>query len=682
MHLIEHREGILAKIPAENRHDEELALDTMIDMVGRDMGDIASVKNDIEKLMDWGHLSPEAKNYLIQKWGWENKGQYSSAMNASSITTLDSAYANDINKQYGFFSEAIADCAQFDSIIAVVKKLNENQAQYDDEVRRAEIQGEYKKNSLLGQFYKDYIGRESGVKWLSWYDIVKIYGIYKDAIMEKYHSGQKMRTYDAAKEWNIWKPLQPDLDKQARSANDEETHSYMEFLEKEGFTYDQLFTDTNCELEKNKLNVNRAKAIIDYAAKHAWLYTLDRFNGHDVYGLDYAGIWGPKTFEELVEHNNAAQDEESGKGYSRVNNYPNIPMIVDDMIEALEVKNLWQVHGMMKRLQEKAKLAESNTWAVATLMRAMRRHPEILEIMDIGMLDKIGGLGITQSAWSMTLYKSQRSSILEMKNEVQKYTKREDKIAAANKYIMSDKVEDNFIARVIDEIESKLPTYLFDKQRHSHLTKQHETDYRDVDREIAKVLAGQTVLGKDGKWISIFDGSNKIFTEYRKYFMDTTNTTPTDPGDTDPDFYNPQNGGSDILLLGPNEIANNFSHTSQGRWTDENKALNLVIQIFMRDAELGKKDKKLQKSYRKDMKYKLHPYFSVNVLGQAAAATSVAKYMTGAQSKMPDEINNKLVLEEFMLRGMLDYDLYEKIKKKDADKVTPIVPRPSNTSST
>ncbi|MBP9850445.1 MAG: hypothetical protein KBC47_02020 [Candidatus Peribacteraceae bacterium] len=646
-------------LPSGESQAENLALDRMLESFSNDLVGLNSAENDAEILNQWETplaLHSSDKNRIAEKYNFASKGKYRDDMSTEEMGKLDKLNKEDRTKVIREIADIVA--MQYEPLIKIAEYMEDSLLKSEQEILNKSNETEM---SAFQKMQKA-LGPQNGIQWLSIFDMIKIYNIYKDAIVERYHSKQKVRVYDSAKAWNFWSPLQPDLDKQAKSANDEETEKFKEYLKKDGFTYEQLFNSGGV-LDQNRGNINRAKAVIDYAADHAWLYKLDRTNGRDVYGVDYEGLWGPRTFEELVEHNAEQQDKESSAGYSKVNNHPEIPMIIDDMLEELEKKNIWQVHGMMKRLQEKAKLAESNTWAVTTLFRAMRDDPDVLRVMDIGMLDKIGGIGISQSAWTMTLYKTQRKKILAMKSAAEGATNKKEAVEA----FIRNENNDFIMGQVIAEIESLLPEEL----RKGRDPKRHNSKYRDfteLDHAVAQVLAGQSVRSSGGKYISIFDNSNPIFVKYRNYFMDTTNTTPTEPDKTDPDFYNPQNGGSDLLLLGPAEIANNFSHTSQGRWTEENKALNFATQVLMRDVELGKIDLQLQSDFRAEMKKKFASYFDTNVLGQAAAMNTMPKYKTKAQDKMPPEIHNKVIFDEFVLRDMVDQNIYRRIKTAEGQK--------------
>lgn len=658
----ESKASYLKSIPSSEAKAEGMAMDHLLEHFNADLQELNAVQADAEILKNWdtlGTRSIEEKNKIAAKYGFSDVGSYADGMTEEEITALDKL---NINKRSAIIPQ-MADVVvmQYKPIVELAKILEESVLKSEQDTLNAQNQTELS----LFQKIQNALGSKAGIKWLSIYDLIKIYNIYKDAVVERYQANQKIRIYDAAKEWNVWSPLQPDLDKQAKSANDEETEKFKEYLKKDGFTYNQLFDD-NGVLDQNRGNINRAKAVIDYAADHAWLYKLDRTNGHDVYGVDYQGNWGARTFEELVEHNAEQQERESAAGKSKVENYPEIDLIIEDMLEELERKNIWKVHGMMKRLQEKAKLSESNTWAVTTLFRAMRDDPDVLNIMDIGLLDKIGNIGISQSAWAMTLYKTQRKNIVAMKLAVGNAS---DKKKAVAEFI-SNKKNKFIMGEVISEIESLLPERIRNGKNPKRANSKYR-DYTELDHEVAKVLAGQTVYGDNGKIISIFDNTNDVFNRYRKYYIDYTNTTPTNPGDTDPDFFNPDNGGSDVMLLGSQEYARILEHQSQGPWVHQSKAANFVQQLLLQDVKLGKISTELQQSFRDHVRGSMSRY--TNNLTQQAAAENIAKISTRNNSEDPVEINNKSVLNQLFLRDMitekqLQYILSRAKNFNDADK--------------
>lgn len=651
-YINDNKDGIIASFPKEAQESEGVALQQMMLRFNSDLDELSAVENAVKTLDKWekGGVSRESKNAFATRWNFSHKGLYDDTTNASSVTELDKKNRPDRDELVkGLNGEVLAYFKPIEAVASGFKRVSEDEI---DAISKKDRMLQYHDTTMFGWMKKHLWSSEtSNIAWLSVFDMIKVYNIYKDAIMDRYHSKQKVRTYDAAKKWNVWGPLQPDLDKQARSANEEEVHSFKEFLEKEGFTYDQLFTEPGNVLERNKSNINRAKAVMEYAAAHAWLYHIDKHNGHDVYGIDYIGIFGERTFEELVEQNNAQQDKEKSNGRSKVDNYPDIPLLIEDIEHELKKKNLWMVFGIVERLQEKAKYAESNTWALVTILRMIREDKGIRDVMDKGLLDQLGGIGISQSAWSLTSFKIQRTDLMSW-----------IKKGATEDAMKGLDNGDAFIGKVFHEIEHLLSDHPEHEQRSGRYA---------FDHKVAQVFAGQTVIGKDGKPVSIFD-KNPVFDKYREFWK--KNPTSTEPGKTDDDFFNPANKGSDLLLLPKTSIAAILVRTSQGQWTHSTKAPNFMAQVFMRDIELGNKKPETQAVFRREMKEKF-AYFLREAITQTATREKFGTDTTPTGDN--PEIADKNILWEMWHRDMISIDQYKAlvlgINKDSTSSIVPIM---------
>lgn len=637
---VKNKDGIIKLFHGEKKKQIEDAYNGYISSLKKMRGDLADALRVAQTLRDWNKLSIQKKANFAMQCNFKNKEKYAKlargGQNASSIIEADQTSKKD--REHVLQDMAADVMGMHETLETLEKFIGEVQKEQQDKTDAKHGKDEHgHEDGLFGWLQHNVFSSGPKVMWISILDIQKIWGIIKEAVVENYHDSQGPRTYDFAKNWNFWNPIQDKLKQQARSHNEKEVHSYKEYLQKEGFTYDELFGKPGSPklFEANLHHVNRAKAILEYAADHAWLYNVDRFNGHDVYGFDFEGNFGARSFEELMEHNASKQKSESDNGYSKVNNHPEIWMIIDDMTHEFHKKNLWSVKGMMQRLQEKAKIAHCNTWAVTTLLRAMRKDPDVLKLMDIGMLDAIGTIGISQSAWSMTLFKTER-------HDIRKWQKGKMSFENPKEFLL---------AEVIIAIEKRAPEIC-------------KTSDKVMDEWVAKVLAGQTMSDDHGKPVSIYE-DNTIFNRYREHYMQVTDTTPTNPGKTDPDFFNPGNGGSDLLLLGANETANILGHQSQGPWIAENLAINYITQVFMRDSELGLIDPKLQKQFRIDMRSKLRLYINTKVLAQAAACKSLSRYRTTKNPEISVNSSLKGKKEEEILHSIKDKNILEELKNRE-----------------
>ncbi len=510
-------------------------------------------------------ISLEQKAKRAAEWGLESAVTYERLSKQTSRNPADEKAADEASA-----TQRTKVQAEIEKILSGMQKPMDEIGSYTANFNEKDAPQQTMWGKIRGVFTHN-------VSWLSIYDIVKVISIYKEAIVDDYHSRQKIRTYDFAKNINLYKPIDQTLKKQARAANQEESSSFLEYLEKEGFSFDNIFGhDGNGGglLDQVRHNINRAKAVLEYAADHAWLYHMDRANGHDVYGVDYETAFGKESFRELVQKNEGGKEKEEKRGYERVDKHPDIPFMIKDMREELKEKNIFAVRGILKRIQEKAKYAESNTWAAAELIRAMR-DPAIMKVMDKGFLDDVGNIGIGQSAWTLTLFKLMRHAF-------------EDYRTGKNKNIS----DENVFVQTVERIEKKM----------AEIGMQPKDDLRHgYDHTVGKVLAGQTVT-HNGKHISIFE-DDPVFKRYRDYWKGTP--TSTEPGKTDDDFFNPGNNSSDVLLLGKTSTSAILVRTSQGMWTHSTRAPNYMGQVLRRDEELGKTDPKAQQTFRTEMREKL-----------------------------------------------------------------------------
>ncbi len=431
-------------------------------------------------------------------------------------------------------------------------------------------------------------GANGTVMWVTPSNIMKTFAIWRDAIVENYNSNQSLKQYNLAKKFNILPHIDHTLKKQAKSANEKESSEFKEYIEREGFTFDELFGkggkgEKDGLLYQNRHNFNRFKAVLLYAADRAWLYHLDRYNGKNVYGVDYEELEGKKSFDELIDQQEAGKKKEEERGIAKVDKVSDIVPMIRDMREELEKKNIFAVRGIMKRIQGKGKIGESNTWASVELAEAMRNSKEIQEIVDKGFLDNVGNIGIGESAWTMTLFKFSRHAFGKFKE---------------GKGAIKSIDEGNLFFETITKIKNKLKEggmkEVYDNNGFS-------TDDLNsgLNRAIGRVLAGQSVK-VGGRVISIFQSD---FDEYRK-FWETTPTT-TDPGKTDDDFFSPGNDGSDPILLPKSSIQKILLRTSTGLFQYESKAPTFMGMIFHRYDQLKQTDPVALRNFRTGMKRRL-----------------------------------------------------------------------------
>ncbi len=639
-------EKIKMKVATEGTKEKQerytLALEKMIENLGKEATELTSMEEYAEILREWAPTdgSPSLSAAKKNEWGTKmripNANQYTEGMNASDSIVLDKenlAQREDIKKILSNLT---------DERRLPLEDLKDRIVNMEEAIGKEDPKD---KKIKYATWVEGATGGKVKIHWLSIMDMVRTVKIWQETIAESYKAGQNIRSYNAALNW-----AEPVLDivpggeamrqilrKQARSANEEETSKFLDYLKAQGFTYKQLM-EPGGVLSQNKSNVNRAKACLEYAADHAWLYKMDRQNGHNVHDIDYEKEFGPHAFTELVQRNESGKASEQKKGAEKVNYHPDIPLIIEDIEQELEKRNLFAVRGMLEVLQKKAKIGESNTWGLTTLFRYMREHPEILKIMDKGLLDSIGGIGIEQSAWSLTLFKMQRNEIMAWKNGRESF---------------ENPTSSNFvIAKAITKIEKKLPPRSsFEK------TSQY-------DRLVAKVLAGQTVRAGGKPAISIFMDD---FTDYRNFWKNRA--TSTSPGKTDDDFFNADNGGSDPLLLPPSAVASILSRKSQGPYEQDTKARNFLGMVIWRYDDLRDVEGNALKNYEEEMSEKLKQGLQQTFI-QDAACNQVPTEMTNSTGEPKlTAISNINILDGLLERNLITKKFYTLIIGKSKAKL-------------
>lgn len=474
--------------------------------------------------------------------------------------------------------------------------------------------------------------------WITPLNILNIFNTYKQAIVDNYNSNQKVKENRYAKNLNFYKPIDHTLKQIARSSNNEETNKFAEYLKTEGYTFDDLFgSDGKGEKEgilfDNRQNFNRAKAVIDYAAERGMLYYLDRLDGTNVYGLDYIVEEGQQSFDELVQKNEQGKKSQIDEGYQRIDVDANVPPIIDMLIHELSEKRIFSAVGIIKRLQEKAKYSHSNTWAAVTFLSAMRgkyskNKKELKHVMDVGALDQIGNIGIGQSAWTLTMFKTLRGALVNWKN---------------GGPLVCD---DNPLAKAIDIIEKR-----FDELGISFEGSDEMTIQKAKDQKIAEILSGKTMIDAvTGRKISIFD---KEFDFYRRYWIETPTTTSAK--ESDDDWFNPDNGGSDVLLLGNAATFDILRRQSQGPFENHNKAPNYFAMVFMRDDDLKKQGMTdALNNYQKEMRAKMDYY------GQSLRAAGREQFLSDRTLTHGDNpaVSNLVILDELIKRKLISEEVY------------------------
>lgn len=599
---------------------------------------------DLKNWEETGKVDLKTKNNYAKQWAFSNAAEYDrlasqGRANASDVQTADMNSRSDRERVLLAAKSAMDKVKEpVDAIESFVTEGNQMIKNKDES-----------KIKTMREWLRKKLGHQGGIEWLCWYDLVKIVKIYKDGIVESYHAQQNISTTRVARQtsWIMdyipWgAPVRQIIDRQARSANEEETSKYMEFLEKSGFDYDNIF-EPGGVLDQSRGNINRFKAVLLYSAGHAWLYEFRKnasgvYDGNNVYGIDYIDAFGKEQFKELVQKNESGKKHAVDEGYERIDKDADVRPIIDVLMEELHEKNLFRALGIIKRLQEKAKFAYSNTWAATTILERLRHDESLRKILDKGFLDQIGGIGISQSAWTLTMFKTLRTEMMAWKD---------------GKYDNIDSGGTNPLGQAILLIENKL-----DAGGIAFATP------KDKNEAVAEILSARTYRN-GGVTISIFQNE---FNFYRNYWQGTETTTSAK--DTDDDWFNPDNGGADILLLGVPATMDILKRESQGPFVERVKGPNYFAQVFMRDNDLSDIPD-AQENFRREMKIKMD-YYLGQLQGAAQPTTLVdrtGKYRNAkGVSRLP-------ILAELAKRNMVDAELFLKYTNANIGSVKSIPPK-------
>ncbi len=615
-------------------------LEAAEEMLTQNESDLIELLGYATIIENWQKVDIKTKAEHARRWSFANANAYEEIMqglkNASTLQTIDKSDETqaDLTRMKNAVKKAMTMLDEQMAVIEEYGKFNEKKEQSEKDKKKDTDNSLYNKLAW-------FLGKGTGTEWLCYYDIVKIIKLYQEGIVESYKAQQTVTTTRIAKQ-SAWfldyvpygRPTRQIIDRQAKSANDDETGKYAEYLKKQGFTYFELFAPKEpgqvSLLKQNANNINRQKAIIEYGAEHGWLYKLNADTPNDVYGVAFEDEFGPQAFKELLSKYEEGKNHEEERGYGLVKQMPDIKPMIAVLDRETKKCNLFAVKGILKRIQEKGKLGESNVWGAVRFIRALREHPYLLPNLDIGLLDDIGNIGIDKAAWTLTLFKIDRKAFAAWKDM-------NEKTGNVNESLRHPSVlnhESNRLLKAILTAESLIPG---SESMNSDL----------LDKYVGKILAGQTVT-VGGKKISIW---NNAFKSYRDFWLKTPSTI--DPGSTDDDFFNGvSNDTSDVLLLGSTPISIILGRESQGPLKERNKGANFMASVIFRDQKL--KDDGLTeelKNYRAQMKYSLR-----RALGQAytqnAARLQIVKERTDANDESP-EVSNVNFLDEFWKRDMI-----------------------------
>ncbi|TSC58245.1 MAG: hypothetical protein Greene041619_676 [Candidatus Peregrinibacteria bacterium Greene0416_19] len=357
--------------------------------------------------------------------------------------------------------------------------------------------------------------------------------------------------------------------------DEEVKESYKKFLVSDIITFDELRYGGGAHgpalLEINKHDGNRFRGALEYMASKGWLYDINlevkppTVMGYPlVPGGTVPGTWSEHKAEEylidLDNQNRTGQRNEVERGFNRVKSRADIPPMIRIMEEELKRRNYWAIEGIIKRAIEKGKKGETSTWLSTTIMRYLRDDPVARQYFPRDLMDEIGNIGIQSPAWTTTFFKLDRDEIDDWRAGKIGFGEAGDLASAIAL------VEKDILAAQKESGKPPLST-------------------QDFDQLVAQVLASQTVGVKEGwkKPISIY---NHRYTKYRDAIANYKTTI--EPGKCDDDFYNPDNNGSEVQLLGFSGYTEILRHDTTGTWPAATsvKAEYFVHQLIHRAESL------------------------------------------------------------------------------------------------
>jgi len=352
--------------------------------------------------------------------------------------------------------------------------------------------------------------------------------------------------------------------------DDEVKDHYEKHLKSEFVPFHEMLTSHGHIgfLDRNKYDGNRFRGSIEYMANKGWLYDMDidsrTVMGYALIpGTTLPGNWHEHQIKDYIREldnmNKSGQKKEIERGYARVENLADIPPIIGILDDEMANNNYWAIQGIVKRAFEKGKLGETSGWLCTAIMRHLKDDPVTRKYFPKGLSDKLGSIGISSPAWLTTFFKLDR-------HDLESYQNEEISFSQAGE-----------LAKTISKIETDIQS----AQKAAGLA---ALPASKLDHIVAKVLSSQTV--KEEKWknsISIFD---ERYNSYRHKIA--TTQTSLKPGDTDDDFYNVKNGGSEVILMGKDAYRAVCNITTTGDLTHYTKAKSFLEQILVRDEDLRK----------------------------------------------------------------------------------------------
>lgn len=474
-----------------------------------------------------------------------------------------------------------------------------------------------------------------GIKFYSAYEIFEAFSMvtkaYQESFKEHTHlkaSGLAQSVGNVARFLPFAGDIQQTLNLQLDKANDEVKDNFVNFLKNRRVNFRGLF-DPGGELNRNKHDPNRARAVLEYAASRGFLWDIEESDKRTkiVAGIPLETIlpsqWTQAQkdayYDGLRSQNASGQQEEKKKGENLVASAETIPIIIEEIQREMRKRHFWSAFGMMEVAIKKGKVGHVNPWLATTIFMEMRKGNAVKYIPK-SFFDQIGALGLGQPGFTMQYFKVD-------KNELAAW--RERRKSGVDASIDEAGVLGNIIAQI-------------------------EKEFADAPEEnraelVAQVLAGQLVKYQ-GKNVSLFESK---YNKYRRSIL--YNPYAGAPNmQVDDDFFAEP---SEVILYDGTNIMT-ILRISNEAFSQQGKAVNFMRNIIDRyDILVDAGMTEAAREFQTDMQIKLHQYLREGPINDVR--TEIAGKITAKTKKFPEK--GEPALSGMLNRGLIDIKVIQEL---------------------
>ncbi len=426
--------------------------------------------------------------------------------------------------------------------------------------------------------------------------------------------------------------------------NDETKDNFKKHLEHDLADFDHVVGGHGHHslLDQHKEDPNHFRGTLEYMASKAWLYDFDIKN-RVVFGIPLkVGVnlpanWTDKRVQEylrdLEQKQSSGEKSEAERGKSRVNNYSDIPPMIDVMQDELERNNYWATYGILERIAEKGKYPNSPIWASVTILNHIRDNPNAKKFFPKKLTDKLGTSGL-EYGMIHKFFKLDRHPIARFQNGGVPFER------AGNFASIVSAVERRLIAL------SGLPSR----------DKLEPWQKNLLHKQVSEVLASQTVkVMSHGHEVSvnIFDDNPPEFREYREFLENFDNTFKAK--DLDDDYVNPSQPEAELSLGSSNYFFALLETASEGAFKTGQKGKMFMEKLVVQDKRIedevmaGRLNVSVLRNFRKATRAKMD---NVAYSSWVQGNPQVTKYKCTVY-KDPETGESPIILSAMLKRGLI-----------------------------